>query len=54
MSTQRAMNAHAAERTGCDLIFMASREINGQASPQNRRDTQNVLGHCTVPVPVYR
>jgi len=44
----------AAERHGCDLIFMASHGRRGLASLLLGSETQKVLTHTRVPVLVYR
>lgn len=44
----------AAERHGCDLIFMASHGRKGIASILLGSETQKVLTHSKVPVLVYR
>ncbi|WP_323002945.1 universal stress protein [Denitromonas sp.] len=44
----------AAERHGCDLIFMASHGRRGLASLLLGSETQKVLTHTKVPVLVYR
>ncbi|MCB1896513.1 MAG: universal stress protein [Zoogloeaceae bacterium] len=44
----------AAERHGCDLIFMASHGRRGLASLLLGSETQKVLTHSKIPVLVYR
>ncbi|MEZ5625987.1 universal stress protein [Denitromonas sp.] len=44
----------AAERHGCDLIFMASHGRRGLASLLLGSETQKVLTHTKIPVLVYR
>jgi nucleotide-binding universal stress UspA family protein len=44
----------AAERHGCDLIFMASHGRKGIAGLLLGSETQKVLTHGTTPVLVYR
>ncbi|QID17205.1 universal stress protein [Nitrogeniibacter mangrovi] len=44
----------AAERHGCDLIFMASHGRRGLASLLLGSETQKVLTHSKTPVLVYR
>ncbi|MDD2872901.1 MAG: universal stress protein [Azoarcus sp.] len=44
----------AAERHGCDLIFMASHGRKGIAGLLLGSETQKVLTHSTTPVLVYR
>lgn len=44
----------AAERHGCDLIFMASHGRRGIASLLLGSETQKVLTHSKIPVLVYR
>jgi nucleotide-binding universal stress UspA family protein len=44
----------AAERHGCDLIFMASHGRRGIAGLLLGSETQKVLTHTTIPVLVYR
>jgi len=44
----------AAERQGCDLIFMASHGRRGLASLLLGSETQKVLTHTRIPVLVYR
>ena len=44
----------AAERTGCDLIFMASHGRRGISGLLLGSETQKVLTHSEVPVLVYR
>jgi nucleotide-binding universal stress UspA family protein len=44
----------AAERTGCDLIFMASHGRRGTSALLLGSETQKVLTHCKIPVLVYR
>jgi nucleotide-binding universal stress UspA family protein len=44
----------AANRHGCDLIFMASHGRRGLASLLLGSETQKVLTHSTTPVLVYR
>ncbi len=44
----------AAERHGCDLIFMASHGRRGIASLLLGSETQRVLTHTHIPVLVYR
>ncbi|ATE61192.1 universal stress protein [Thauera sinica] len=44
----------AAERLGCDLIFMASHGRKGLQALLIGSETQKVLTHCKVPVLVYR
>jgi nucleotide-binding universal stress UspA family protein len=44
----------AAERHGCDLIFMASHGRRGLASLLLGSETQKVLTHTRIPVLVYR
>jgi nucleotide-binding universal stress UspA family protein len=44
----------AAERHGCDLIFMASHGRRGLASLLLGSETQKVLTHTRTPVLVYR
>lgn len=44
----------AAERHGCDLIFMASHGRRGIAGLLLGSETQKVLTHSTIPVLVYR
>ncbi|ANQ84517.1 universal stress protein [Azoarcus olearius] len=45
---------NAADRHGCDLIFMASHGRRGLASLLLGSETQKVLTHSTIPVLVYR
>lgn len=44
----------AANRNGCDVIFMASHGRRGLAGLLVGSETQKVLTHCTIPVLVYR
>ncbi|MCB1964093.1 MAG: universal stress protein [Rhodocyclaceae bacterium] len=44
----------AAERKGCDLIFMASHGRRGLASLLLGSETQKVLTHTRIPVLVFR
>lgn len=44
----------AAEKNGCDLIFMASHGRRGISGLLLGSETQKVLTHSTVPVLVYR
>ncbi|NRO97764.1 universal stress protein [Paraburkholderia sp. NMBU_R16] len=44
----------AAERGGCDVIFMASHGRRGLGSLLIGSETQRVLTHTTIPVIVYR
>ncbi len=44
----------AAQRQGCDLVFMASHGRRGVAGMLLGSETQRVLTHCKVPVLVYR
>jgi nucleotide-binding universal stress UspA family protein len=44
----------AAERMGCDLIFMASHGRHGVSALLLGSETQKVLPHCKIPVLVYR
>lgn len=44
----------AAERCGCDLIFMASHGRRGFSGLLLGSETQKVLTHSTIPVLVYR
>lgn len=44
----------AAEKNGCDLIFMSSHGRRGLAALLMGSETQNVLTHSTIPVLVYR
>jgi nucleotide-binding universal stress UspA family protein len=44
----------AAERCGCDVIFMASHGRRGLGSLLIGSETQRVLTHTTIPVVVYR
>jgi nucleotide-binding universal stress UspA family protein len=44
----------AAERYGCDAIFMASHGRKGLAAVWHGSQTQEVLTHSTVPTLVYR
>jgi nucleotide-binding universal stress UspA family protein len=44
----------AANRHGCDVIFMASHGRRGLAGLLVGSETQKVLTHCTIPVLVYR
>jgi nucleotide-binding universal stress UspA family protein len=44
----------AAERHGCDLIFMASHGRRGIAGLLLGSETQKVLTHTSIPVLVYR
>lgn len=44
----------AAERNGCDLIFMASHGRRGVGALLLGSETQKVLSHSTIPVLVYR
>ena len=44
----------AADRHGCDLIFMASHGRRGLASLLLGSETQKVLTHSKIPVLVYR
>jgi len=44
----------AAERHGCDLIFMASHGRRGIAGLLLGSETQRVLSHSKIPVLVYR
>jgi len=44
----------AAEKSGCDLIFMASHGRRGLSSLLLGSETQKVLTHCNIPVLVYR
>jgi len=44
----------AAEKTGCDLIFMASHGRRGLSAMLLGSETQKVLTHSKIPVLVYR
>lgn len=44
----------AAERLGCDLIFMASHGRKGLQALLLGSETQKVLTHCRIPVLVFR
>lgn len=44
----------AAERNGCDLIFMASHGRRGVGTLLLGSETQKVLSHSSIPVLVYR
>ena len=44
----------AADRHGCDLIFMASHGRRGVQALLLGSETQKVLTHCTIPVLVVR
>lgn len=44
----------AAEREGCDLIFMASHGRRGVGALLLGSETQKVLSHSTIPVLVHR
>ncbi|MGY2492227.1 universal stress protein [Cupriavidus sp. CP313] len=44
----------AANRHGCDVIFMASHESRGLVGLLVGSETQKVLTHCTIAVLVYR
>jgi nucleotide-binding universal stress UspA family protein len=44
----------AAERRGCDLIFMASHGRKGLAGLLLGSETQKVLSHSKIPVLIYR
>ena len=44
----------AAEKSGCDLIFMASHGHRGLKALLLGSETQKVLTHSTIPVMVYR
>jgi nucleotide-binding universal stress UspA family protein len=44
----------AAERSGCDVIFMASHGRRGLGSLLIGSETQRVLTHTKIPVVVYR
>ncbi len=44
----------AANRQGCDLIFMASHGRRGASALLLGSETQKVLTHCKLPVLVYR
>jgi nucleotide-binding universal stress UspA family protein len=44
----------AAQKKGCDLIFMASHGRRGVSALLLGSETQKVLTHCTIPVLVYR
>jgi nucleotide-binding universal stress UspA family protein len=44
----------AAERHGCDLIFMASHGRRGISKLVHGSETQGVLTHSTIPTLVYR
>jgi nucleotide-binding universal stress UspA family protein len=44
----------AAERHGCDAIFMASHGRTGLAAVWHGSQTREVLSHCTLPTLVYR
>jgi nucleotide-binding universal stress UspA family protein len=44
----------AAERLGCDLIFMASHGRKGLHALLIGSETQKVLTHCRIPVLVFR
>jgi nucleotide-binding universal stress UspA family protein len=44
----------AAEKHGCDLIFMASHGRRGVSALLHGSQTQGVLTHCTIPTLVYR
>ncbi|WP_368855934.1 universal stress protein [Escherichia coli] len=44
----------AAERHGCDVIFMASHGRRGLAGLLLGSETQKVLTHTEIPVIVYR
>ena len=44
----------AAQRSGCDLIFMASHGRRGFSGLLLGSETQKVLTHTTIPVLVYR
>ncbi|MEX3629571.1 MAG: universal stress protein, partial [Burkholderia sp.] len=51
-----ALSRHhqAAERGGCDVIFMASHGRRGLGSLLIGSETQRVLTHTKIPVIVYR
>ena len=44
----------AANQAGCDLIFMASHGRSGLSALLLGSETNKVLTHSTIPVPVYR
>jgi len=44
----------AAEKHGCDLIFMASHGRRGLSALVHGSETQGVLTHSTIPTLVYR
>ena len=44
----------AAEKNGCDLIFMASHGRRGLSALVHGSETQGVLTHSTIPTLVYR
>ena len=44
----------AADKTGCDLIIMASHGRRGLSALIFGSETQGVLTHCDIPVLVYR
>lgn len=44
----------AAEKHGCDVIFMASHGRRGISALLHGSETQGVLTHCTIPTLVYR
>src|SRR3989304_1903407 len=44
----------AAEKHGCDLIFMASHDRRGVRALVHGSETQGVLTHSTIPTLVYR
>jgi nucleotide-binding universal stress UspA family protein len=45
---------HAAQKHGCDLIFMASHGRRGLSALVHGSETQGVLTHSTIPTLVYR
>lgn len=49
-----AVIIEAAEKTGCDLIFMASHGRRGLSAMLLGSETQKVLTHSKIPVLVYR
>lgn len=60
-ATDSVVNPHphraiieAAERHGCDLVFMASHGHRGLQALLLGSETQKVLTHCSLPVLVWR